>query len=291
MNLSALAYAIGAIALWSTNAFVAKHALAELSVEQVQVLQFTSAAVVFVILKQRNLEPEPSRRPLSFKALLLGVIGLTGTMVFQYLAFAYAPITQANIIAYGWPLLVAMWVALSCWRPAQSLFLIVPALVGFVGVSLVIGDGRGLMFQGEDMLGYVFAFISALCMAIYTVGIARTDVPSASLLLPATLFGVALTVVWCAYEANPWPDDLSYILMGLYLGAGPMGCGYFFWSRAVRKDSAGRIAVLGYLTPVCSTSLLVFSGESLSIAALTGAVLVFSSCLVLGLQKRSLTHG
>lgn len=43
--------------------------------------------------------------------LLVGVIGLTGTIFLQYLAFAAAPIVAANVLTYGWPLLAAVWLA------------------------------------------------------------------------------------------------------------------------------------------------------------------------------------
>ena len=37
----------------------------------------------------------------------VGIIGLVGTMVLQYVAFASMPVVEANLIAYTWPLMVA----------------------------------------------------------------------------------------------------------------------------------------------------------------------------------------
>jgi drug/metabolite transporter (DMT)-like permease len=286
--LRALACAGGAIALWSTNAVVAKRALTGLGVEQVQFLQFASAALAFVVIRRWDVDPDFGRKTPTFWAFLLGVVGLTGTMVFQYLAFANAPITQANIVAYGWPLLAAAWVASSYRHSVRAFSLMAAALAGFVGVALVIGEGRGLTFEGAHGFGSVCALLSALCMATYTVGIAKTGTPSSQLLLPATLVGVALTALWCGYESRPWPD-LMYIFLGCYLGAGPMAAGYVLWSLAVRFDDAGRIAVLGYLTPICSTALLLLSGERLTGPAAMGAVLVLLSCFFLGVQRKSAT--
>ena len=113
---------------------------------------------------------------------------------------------------------------------------------------------------------------------------------TSTVLFPATLCGLAITAVWCFSAAAPWPD-LDYILMGVYLGAGPMGLGYILWSLAVRHDDAGRIAVLGYLTPVCSTLLLLFSGESLTLSATVGAILVLTSCMLLGFRRRLTAYG
>jgi drug/metabolite transporter (DMT)-like permease len=53
----------------------------------------------------------------------------------------------------------------------------------------------------------------------------------------------------------------------------------------MRGDDSGRIAILGYLTPIGSTALLVAAGEQLSQIAAFGAVLVIGSCLAVGLQQ------
>lgn len=285
LSLRAITYVTGAIAFWSTNGVVAKYALMGLSVERVQFLQFTSAALALIVIQWLSSQTVRLKTAIPLDALILGLIGLTGTMVFQYLAFAYAPITQANIIAYAWPLFVALWVIVLNQTSISPFVLILPAVTGFVGVSFVIGQELHFSFRDTHFLGYIFAVCSALCMAVYTVGIAKTKVSNATLLLPATLAGVILTTVWCMFVGPQPLPEFHYIILGLYLGAGPIACGYFLWSCAVQADNAGRIAVFGYLTPVFSTGLLVISGEILTPLALLGAVLVFSSCFILGLQK------
>lgn len=277
------------ICLWSTNAVVARYALQELYVEQIQLLQFSSAAIVFAVIGKKNFRIALLNVPQAKLSYVAGFIGLTGTMIFQYLAFSNAPIIQANIIAYGWPLLVAIYMGIIYWNKASSLFLILPSVTGLIGVSFIISGDLELSFHKEHLLGYIFAFMSALCMAVYTVFIARTKTSSANLLLPASLFGIFVTFIWSINSGHPWPGS-DYILMGIYLGVGPMGCGYYFWSKALQSGEVDRIAILGYLTPVCSTSILIFSGLSLSSTAMIGALLVVSSCIFIGYQKRLLSH-
>jgi drug/metabolite transporter (DMT)-like permease len=65
-----------------------------------------------------------------------------------------------------------------------------------------------------------------------------------------------------------------------------MGLGYYFWSRAMQCSKDGKVALLGYLTPVASTALLTLSGESLTVIAAAGGVLVVVSCLALGLERQ-----
>ncbi|MGE4129977.1 MAG: EamA family transporter, partial [Hyphomicrobiaceae bacterium] len=188
-----------------------------------------------------------------------------------------------NLIAYTWPLLVAAGL-IAMRRVARPLRLATLALAGFVGAALVITGGeRALTLQGE-LYGYAAAIGSAVCMAYYTLMIGRTSVAPERLLLPSALVGLAGTLAWSIADGIP-TASAGALLGGLYLGAGPMGLGYFFWSKAMRSDAGGRMAILGYLTPIGSTALLVAWGENLSHLAAVGAALVIGSCLAVGLQQ------
>ncbi|RWM07913.1 DMT family transporter [Mesorhizobium sp.] len=224
---------------------------------------------------------EKGRIPLA--AYVVGFIGLVGTMVLQYIAFASMPVIEANLVAYTWPLMVAAAV-IALGRPQRPLLLGLTAALGFVGVALVISSGRASAWLEGSFAGYCAAFGSALCMAFYSLAVGRLALSPDRLLLPSALIGVALTFARCLDDGAA---DLSgtHLLLGLYLGAGPMGFGYYFWSRALSLDQGGRLAVVAYLTPIASTLLLALSGESLSMTAVTGAVLVIGSCIAVGIER------
>ncbi len=282
IKINGLALATGAVLLWSTNAVGAKFALAELQVQQVQFLQFLGATFVFLLIKRFS-QDHTKRKKLSLAGFCLGVIGLPGTMVFQYLAFNAGPLVEVNLIAYSWPLLTAIMV-ISLKDTAHPVFLLLLALIGFIGSTLVIG------FSGIDFLqmkygwGFVMAILSALCMAIYTVGTAKINLSPQSVLVPAGLVGLAGTLVWC-WAGNPEWTSLPHILAGLYLGIGPMGFGYLLWASALRSDGAGRIAILGYLTPLSSTTLLWSFGETLELPVFVGGVLIVTSCVMIAIYS------
>ncbi|TJU99875.1 MAG: DMT family transporter [Mesorhizobium sp.] len=283
-SISALVFAAGAVALWSTNALVGKSLLANHSVSQVQFLQFAGAALVFALIRFTSRESAP---PVGARAALLplavGFIGLVGTMVLQYIAFASMPVIEANLVAYTWPLMVAAAVILF-ENPRRPALLGLAATLGFIGVALVISGGRDRTWFQGDLVGYCAAFGSALCMAFYSVMVGRVATSPDRLLLPSSLIGVALTLAWCARDgvALPTGTDLA---LGLYLGAGPMGLGYYFWSRALKLEGSGKVAVVAYLTPIASTLLLTLSGERLTMTAVAGAVLVIGSCVAVGLER------
>ncbi|TGP57210.1 DMT family transporter [bacterium M00.F.Ca.ET.230.01.1.1] len=289
---AALTFALGAVALWATNALVGKTLLASYPVSQVQFLQFCGAALVFALIRLTSTSPSPlagergsarSAGNATLAAFAVGFLGLVGTMVLQYIGFASMPVIEANLVAYTWPLMTAAAVIL-LGRPRRPLLLGLAAAVGFVGVALVISGGRAQPWlEGGSLVGYLAAFGSALCMAFYSFAVGRLAISPDRLLLPSALIGVALTFAWCLHDGVVRPTG-AHLLLGLYLGAGPMGLGYYFWSRAAKLDHGGRIAVVAYLTPIASTFLLTLSGESLSMTAVAGAVLVIGSCLAVGIE-------
>jgi drug/metabolite transporter (DMT)-like permease len=283
-SISALVFAAGAVALWSTNALVGKSLLATHPVSQVQFLQFAGAALVFALIRFMSREAAPLvTAKAAFAPLAVGFIGLVGTMVLQYIAFASMPVIEANLVAYTWPLMVAAAV-IAFENPRRPALLGVAATLGFVGVALVISGGRDRTWLQGDLVGYLAAFGSALCMAFYSVMVGRLATSPERLLLPSSLVGVALTLVWSAGEGVAWPASVD-LALGLYLGAGPMGLGYYFWSRALKLEGSGKVAVVAYLTPIASTLLLTLSGERLTTTAIAGAVLVIGSCVAVGLER------
>ncbi|MDX8540859.1 DMT family transporter [Mesorhizobium abyssinicae] len=286
---AALAFAAGAVALWSTNALVGKSLLENHPVSLVQFLQFIGAALVFALIRLKRRAPihllpqgEKGRPVSNLAAFAVGFIGLVGTMVLQYIAFASMPVIEANLVAYTWPLMVAA-ALIVLDSPRRPALLGVTAALGFVGVALVISGGREQsLFQG-NLVGYLAAFGSALCMAFYSIFVGRVATPPDRFLLPSAAAGVVLTFAWCLYDGVAWQAG-TYLIAGLYLGAGPMGLGYYFWSRALKLDRGGKVAVAAYLTPIASTLLLALSGETLTMTAIAGAVLVIGSCIAVGIE-------
>ena len=109
----AVAAACGAIAIWSLNAAAGGAALDHLSVLQVLALQFGGAFLVLAAARALRRDTPAKRGGIGGRAIAIGVVGLTGTICLQYLAFASAPLVAANAIAYAWPLLAAAWAAIA----------------------------------------------------------------------------------------------------------------------------------------------------------------------------------
>jgi drug/metabolite transporter (DMT)-like permease len=235
--LTGVAAAFIAIIFWSTNALAAKFALAELGVVQVLALQFGGAtATLATLLALRSARASRSDETMQgsslrlsnvLGAVVVGVIGLTGTIFLQYLAFATAPIVEANVVAYGWPLFAALWVALA-YRSRQTLAGVPLAIIGFAGVALILGSGTNFGSPDGAVAGYVAALASAVCMTFYTIMSGRSRVPAEKFLLPATVFGMIAALALCLTGFAPWlwtSASLGAWAASVYAGVGPMAGG------------------------------------------------------------------
>lgn len=281
--------ALAAVTLWSTNAWAAGVALTAMSVGWLLLVQYTVAVGAIVVVRVVRRRTAGSRSAPTTAATAVGVVGLTGTIFLQYIAFATAPIVAASVLAYAWPLIAALWVALTV-RTRGAVVLAGFALIGFGGVALIFvgdgGTGTGSAMTGGAVWGYTAALGSAACMAIYTVASSRVQVAVTDLLAPATLAGVCAAGVLTVVTGGPRPSSLGW-LAAAYIGLGPMAAGYGLWTRAMSAGGAERLAPIGYAAPLLSTLLLLATGAPATVTTLLGVGLVLMCSIgVLGAQQR-----
>lgn len=275
-----------AVGLWSTNAFAAGVALVELNVAQLLLVQYGCAALA--LLGWHSLGPRAvtHRVPrIRVRETAAGVVGLTGTIFLQYLAFATAPLVAANVIAYGWPLFAAGWFAMTIRRRGATVTVLLAA-VGFCGVALIFG-GQGVQGDAGATLGYLAALGSAACMAFFTVAAGRMRATAGPLLLPATVIGAVAVGMWELAQRTPWPAPGAW-LVAAYIGIGPMAVGYALWGYAMSSRGAERLAPIGFATPVLSTMVLIASGRPATPLTMVGAALVLacSVAVLMGDHRR-----
>lgn len=266
--------ALAAVVLWSTNAWVADVALDAMSVGWLLLVQYSVAAIaVLTVCQLRRRYRSTTRRASAAQAIGVGVVGLTGTIFLQYVTFAAAPIVAANVLAYAWPLLAALCVALTL-RTRRAMALAGLALIGFGGVGLIFASpGTTGGSPTGAAWGYAAALGSAVCMAFYTLASSRIRAVATDLLVPATLAGVVAAAALTLATDHSWPQTSGWIAAA-YLGLGPMAGGYGLWTVAMSAGGAERLAPLGYATPLLSTLLLLATGAPATTTTLLGITLV-----------------
>jgi drug/metabolite transporter (DMT)-like permease len=178
-------------------------------------------------------------------------------------AFRLAPIAEANLLNYLWPLLI---VVLAAYGPAGSGLQprqLLGCMIAFAGCAIVIAPSSSAVsgaHLGTHLGGYALALLAALCWAVYSVApaymAAYSSWATGGFCLGAGLLALGAHVL---FEAPYRPSAGEWMGMAA-IGIGPLGLSFVLWDHAMRAGSASTIGSLSYLTPVLSTLSLAVAG-------------------------------
>ncbi|MFO1469676.1 MAG: EamA family transporter [Turneriella sp.] len=270
--------ALTAVLLWSSLATLASR------LSHLPPFFLTGAALVIGSL---IMAPGYRSWRVRFKTFAVG----TGALFFYhaalFVAFQRAPVVSANLVNYLWPLLIVVLAPLI--QPGQRLSarIVLAALLGFAGAALAIIGEQKLHFAPREIMGYAFALCAALIWSSYSLVLRRlpsfADAAVGGFNLAAGCFSLMVSAL---FETTPslQTQDLLYLTI---IGAGPLGLAFLFWHRAAVTLPPRKLGVLSFLTPVLSTTALVFStGKIPGWQLALGAVLVVGA-IGLALQNRT----
>ncbi len=253
-------FGVLAILLWSTLASLGVLASA-IPPFQLTSMTFFVAFIIGIILWKKDGKGILAHLRWPLKVWVVGVCGLFGYHFFYFLAIQNAPAIEANLINYLWPLFIVLF---SSFLPKEKLrwFHIVGIISGLVGVFFLVSKGGSLNFERQYMHGYIYAFISAVIWATYSV-LSRFfgNIPTSAVGGFCGLTAVLSLFCHLLFEITVVPD-MTELLVILALGLGPVGGAFFVWDYGVKNGDIQILGSLSYATPMLSTLLLVFLGLS-----------------------------
>jgi drug/metabolite transporter (DMT)-like permease len=201
---------------------------------------------------------------------LVYAAALAGGDLCFLLATHRLPAAQANLIAYLWPVMIAVMgaaVGLLRLRARQRAGL----ALGFLGAAILLWDGHIVM----SMNGVVLALLSGALWAAYCVFRLLWKAPTGNLLAR----GCAIATLLCALlhallEPTVMPDATA-LGAAVIAGTVALGLGNFVWDQGFRRGDNQLLAVMAYATPLCSALLLAALGNAtLTWNLLTGALVI-----------------
>ena len=247
-----------AILLWSL--------LALLTAATGTIPPFQLLAMTFAIGGFCGLASWPFRRnvlaglKLPAKVWIFGIAGLFGYHFFYYTALRNAPVAEAGLIAYLWPLLIVVG---SAMLPNERLraYHIIGAILGLSGTALLVAgkfDGAGF---GQYGFGYLSALICAFIWSAYSI-ISRhfRETPTDAVTIYCLATAILALICHLFLETTVWPQNTSQWLAVFGLGIGPVGLAFYAWDYGVKKGNIQLLGSIAYFAPVFSTIVLVLVG-------------------------------
>ena len=276
---AATALGSAAILLWSTLAALTTWTEGLPTFELVAIAFFIGFLIALVKWIARGERPlaHMSQSP---AAWAVGIGGLFGFHVLYFIALRQAPVAEANLINYLWPILL---VAFGALLPGERLRFhqLAGAAIGFAGAALLLLLGRDGAFGRGHAIGYAAALGCALCWAGYSVLSRRLKaVPTDA--VGGFCLGTAGLAALChaAFESFVWPVGAQWLVV-LVIGLGPVGAAFYLWDIGVKQGDIGLLGAAAYATPLLSTLLLVAAGrvELTATVALAAALIAGSGAL------------
>ncbi|MDP9652044.1 DMT family transporter [Paraburkholderia caledonica] len=205
---------------------------------------------------------------------LLGASGLF------FAGLPYLPLSEAVAIVYSEAIFVVLLAPILLGERLLARNA-VAAFVGFVGVLLVVRPQGSL----SNLIGPSLLLLSALCGAFSMIQIRKlkADDDSSITVLFFTTFGTAVTSVslFFAWRTPTLKDLLIMALLALFATAGQL-----FFTVAVRRDSAAKLAPYTYTSIIWATlfGFLVW-GETLGFVPVIGIAAIVGSSIAIAVRE------
>ena len=209
-----------------------------------------------------------------WRVYAVGTAGLFGYHALYFTALRNAPLVEAGLINYLWPLLIVL---MSGLLPGERLGLhhVVGVALGFVGAALLVASGGALSLSSGYAFGYGAAFLAAFVWSSYSVVSRRlASVPTETVAGFCLVTAVLSLLAHALFGPTVLPAGAFEWTMVVLLASLPLGLAFFVWDYGVKHGDIQIIGTAAYATPVLSTLLLTLSGYG----RLTGVAVI--ACLL-----------
>ena len=287
---------LGAVLLWTSLASLTALA-GPIPPFQMSAMTFAIGSAVGVLWSLVRGQPLGSLMTIRPASLALGIYGLLLFHVCYFIALRLAPVIEASLIIYLWPLLIVLFSGLlpsGLGGHGLGWLHIGGALLGLAGSALILSGGilsdggQWRAFGDGQALGYLMAAAAAFVWASYSVASRLLrDVPSNAVTVNCAATATGALGLHVIFETTVWPGSVAAWLAIVALGFGPVGLAFYLWDEGMKRGNMRLLGVASYATPLLSTLLLRSLGIGSASASLWLAALLITAGAVLGSRERS----
>lgn len=249
-----------AICLWSSLA-VLTLGTGNLPPFLLLALGFAVGGALGVVMLLRPGGPGLSGLLQPLPAFALTSVSLFGYHALYFVALKSAPVIQANLINYLWPLLIVLFAALLLRQPVAGRQWLGVSM-GLAGAVVIVSGGSRIDIDPAHLPGYAAALAAALIWAGYSVLNRRfARVPSSAIAGPCLVVAAAGWLCHHLFESSATPDT-AQLWVALAMGIGPVGIAFWLWDIGTKRGNLAVLGSLAYAAPLLSTLWLLLAGAA-----------------------------
>jgi len=233
------------------------------------------AIIIGSILSKKLLIPKKTSY---IKILKLSMLQTVAQYVFFYIGLAHTTGVRSSIVE-GTNVFVAIIVASLIYKQEKlTAKKIAGSAVGFLGVVLISTFGAEIV-SGNYWIGDLLVLFSTFAYAFSSVLLKRFSVDENPVVLSGYQFvagGLIMTIIGFILGGrlvNITPSGIGMLVYLAFISA----IAYSLWGILIKHNPISRVAVFGFMNPVCGvilSALLLNEGTGLSLMSLLSLALV-----------------
>ncbi len=218
------------------------------------------------------------------RTLAVGIAGIFGYHYLLFMSYRNAPVIEANLINYLWPLMIVVFTPLYFRDKPLKTYHIIGAVLGTCGAALIVTGGR-LSLDSQYLTGYFLAFAAALFWSNYSLASARLPRFNSAAVGGFCFWSGLLALLLFATEQQISPSTFTlnnkdWIFM-IALGVGPLGIAFFTWDIALKRGDTRIVGALAYTAPMGSTALLIlFTDSPVHSTTMIAMLMIIASAII-----------
>jgi drug/metabolite transporter (DMT)-like permease len=294
------------VLIWSFSFVLVDIAVEIIPPMSLALTRFLIASLVFIIvdiylfinrkMQNNKIEDRKERIPYSKREWIYIIIsslcGITFFFVIQYSAIdLIGPSLPALFVCLLSPLLITIF-ALFFFKEKLTRIKLIGFTIATIGGFLLVtgGDLSTLTPKSPNFLGYLYALITPLLWAIYTIATKKIskEKPNLVTLKYIAYFGTLELFIFVLINNElllfiQQLGNIFVLITGLYLGIGCYIIGYFIWQKSQKELKSSKGASFLYIEPFLTLifSVLLNRAETILIWNLVGGFIVLVAVIII----------
>lgn len=278
--------------IYGANYTIAKDVMSENHLQPVGFvwLRVSFALLVFWLLHHFLIKEKIERKDLGLLALC-GVFGVAINQTFFFAGLNFTTPINASLIMTTNPILVLL-IAAAIGQERITLPKFIGIVLGMSGAILIITNGRGIVFTGDQALGNLLVLTNATSYGIYLILVKKLMVKYKALTVVKWVFFFGLLYItpvglpqlfdvnWSGFPTGIWLS-IAYVLIFTTILA------YLLNAYALNTLQSTTVSIYIFLQPLFAAMVALSLGkESLTLIKVIAGVLILSGILMVTFRKR-----